>query len=122
MFLCLLSEGTAVVQAWDATPFEVTVVAGGPRRSGGYRKKNDYEAAAVTPQSGINGGIHVTFRVRFGRGGGIATEYKDYYGHYRQYLSYYGNTAIKGELYYLAASMDSGQSRKSATVTGVWAP
>ena len=110
------------VSAQDRTPFTVNVTAGGYRTSGGYRKKYDYASAAVTPDSGIYGGIYVTFRVRFARGGGIATDYKDFSGHYRQYLPYYSGLAIAGEDYYLAASMDAGQPRNSATVKGYWAP
>lgn len=110
------------VLAQDRTPFTVSVTAGGYRDSGGYRKKYDYASAAVTPNSGIYGGIYVTFRVRFATGGGIATDYRDFSGHYRQYLPYYSGLAVAGTDYYLAASMDAGQPRSSATVKGFWAP
>lgn len=110
------------VLAQDRTPFTVNVTAGGYRDSAGYRKKYDYASAAVTPNSGIYGGIYVTFRVRFATGGGIATDYRDYSGHYRQYLPYYSGLGTAGTDYYLAASMDAGQPRSSATVKGFWAP
>lgn len=127
MFLIILSltgifmSGEEVL-AQDRTPFTVSVTAGGYRDSGGYRKKYDYASAAVTPNSGIYGGIYVTFRVRFATGGGIATDYRDYSGHYRQYLPYYSGLGMAGTDYYLAASMDAGQPRSSATVKGFWAP
>lgn len=117
----ILMPGEEVL-AQDRTPFTVNVTAGGYRDSGGYRKKYDYASAAVTPNSGIYGGIYVTFRVRFATGGGIATDYRDYSGHYRQYLPYYSGLGTAGTDYYLAASMDAGQPRSSATVKGFWAP
>lgn len=102
--------------------YDVVVQAGGTRRGSGRVKKIDYDAAAVTPHSGLNP-AYVTHRVRFSIGGGLATEYVDVYRNGVTYqMYYYSNLARKGDYYILATSMDAGQSVNSARVKGLWMP
>lgn len=84
--------------------------------------KEDNDDAVVNLQSGLSND-YVTFRIRTpGTNTQPASNYVDASSYKKYYLSYWSGYGYKGDYYTLAASYDAGQSRTSATVSGIWAP